>query len=137
MRRRTLTFTFAAVFAAVGAPAAAQTFAVEDPVLRRIWEHGMEQSHAMRIAQVLTDSIGPRLTGTPLYDAGADWAVARLQSWGVDARKEQYGTWNGWRRGITHIDLIRPRLRSLEGMMLAWSPGTGGRPVEAPVIAIP
>jgi carboxypeptidase Q len=137
MRRRTLTFTFAAVFAAVGAPAAAQTFAVEDPVLRRIWEHGMEQSHAMRIAQVLTDSIGPRLTGTPLYDAGANWAVAQLQSWGIDARKEQYGTWNGWRRGITHIDLIRPRLRTLEGMMLAWSPGTGGRPLEAAVVAIP
>jgi hypothetical protein len=26
-------------------------------------------------------------------------------------------------------------VRTLEGTMLAWSPGTGGRPLEAPVIA--
>jgi carboxypeptidase Q len=83
------------------------------------------------------DSIGPRLTGTPGYDNAADWAVKTLSSWGVDARTEQYGTWNGWRRGITHVDLISPRVRSLEATMLAWSPGTGGRPVEAKVVAIP
>jgi carboxypeptidase Q len=137
MRRRIL--SFAAILAALvhTAPAAAQTWAVDDPVLRQIWQHGMVDSHAMRIAQVLTDSIGPRLTGTPQFDAGVNWAVGLLNSWGVDSRREQYGTWNGWRRGITHIDLIRPRVRSLEGMMLAWSPGTGGRPVEAAVVAIP
>jgi carboxypeptidase Q len=137
MRRRTL--HLAAVLAVCGAatPAAGQTFAVEDPVLRQIWQHGMVDSHAMRIAQVLTDSIGPRLTGTPQFDAGVNWAVSLLNGWGVDARREQYGTWNGWRRGITHVDLLRPRVRSLEGMMVAWSPGTGGRPVEAQVVAIP
>jgi hypothetical protein len=118
-------------------PALAQTWAVEDPVLRQIWEVGMNDSQVMDIAQTLLDSIGPRLTGTPGYDRAADWAVKTLNSWGVEARKEQYGTWNGWRRGITHIDLISPRVRSLEGTMLAWSPGTGGRPVEAQVIAVP
>jgi carboxypeptidase Q len=137
MRRRILTFTALLAVLGTAAPAAAQTFAVEDPVLRQIWQLGMEQSQAMRIAQVLTDSIGPRLTGTPQYEAGANWAVSLLDSWGVEARKEQYGTWHGWRRGITHIDLIQPRVRSLEGMILAWSPGTGGRAVEAAVVAIP
>jgi len=43
----------------------------------------------------------------------------------------------GWRRGVSHIDLVSPRVRSLEGMMLAWSPGTKGRPVTAPVIVLP
>src|SRR5690606_23435685 len=58
--------------------------------------------------------------------------------WGIPARNEQYGTWEGWRRGITHVDLIQPRVRSLEGMMLAWSPGTpAGRPVEGPVVTFP
>jgi len=118
-------------------PVLAQTWAVEDPVLQRIWEIGQSESQVMDIAQALMDSIGPRLTGTPGHDNAVDWAVQLLSSWGVDARKEQYGTWNGWRRGITHVDLIQPRVRSLEGMMLAWSPGTNGRPVEAPVIAIP
>ena len=136
MRRHTL--PLAAVLVMAGAtPAFGQTWAVEDPVLRQIWEVGMNQSQVMDIAQTLLDSIGPRLTGTPGYDRAADWAVQTLRSWGVDARKEQYGTWNGWRRGITHVDLISPRVRSLEGMMLAWSPGTGGRPVEAQVVAMP
>ena len=137
MRRRTLSIAAALSVFAGATPALAQTWAVEDPVLRQIWEVGMNDSQVMNIAQTLLDSIGPRLTGTPGYDNAADWAVKTLSSWGVDARKEQYGTWNGWRRGITHIDLISPRVRSLEGTMLAWSPGTGGRPVEAQVIAIP
>lgn len=137
MRRRTLSFAAVLTLLAGATPALAQTWAVEDPVLRNIYDVGMNQSQVMRIAQTLLDSIGPRLTGTPGYDRAADWAVKTLNAWGVDARKEQYGTWNGWRRGITHIDLISPRVRSLEGTMLAWSPGTNGRPVEAPVIAIP
>src|SRR5690606_30900704 len=103
----------------------------------QIWEVGMNDSQVMDIAQTLRDSVGPRLTGTPGYDRAADWAVKTLTSWGVDARKEQYRNWNGWRRGITDIDPISPRVRSLEGTMLAWSPGTNGRPVEAQVVAIP
>jgi hypothetical protein len=31
------------------------------------------------------------------------------------------------------VDLVAPRVRSLEGRILAWSPGTGGDPVEGPV----
>jgi carboxypeptidase Q len=137
MRRRTLSYAAGLALLASAAPASAQTWAVHDPVMQQIWQHGMVDSHAMRIAQVLTDSIGPRLTGTPQFDAGVNWAVSLLNSWGVEARREQYGTWNGWRRGITHVDLVSPRVRSLEGMMLAWSPGTGGRPVEAAVVAVP
>lgn len=137
MRRRTLSIATALCVVAGASPASAQTWAVEDPVLRHIWEVGMNDSRVMDIAQTLLDSIGPRLTGTPGYDNAADWAVKTLAGWGVDARKEQYGTWNGWRRGITHVDLISPRVRSLEGTMLAWSPGTGGRSVEAPVVAMP
>lgn len=119
------------------APAAAQTFATEDPVLRRMWQLGMEESQARELSQVLLDSIGPRLTGSPGQDAAHDWAVKMYESWGIEARKEQYGTWTGWRRGISHIDLIQPRVRSLEGTLLGWSGGTGGRTVEGPVTVMP
>jgi hypothetical protein len=97
----------------------------------------MDRSQVERLAQALMDSIGPRLTGTPGFTAAADWAMATYQGWGVTARKEQYGTWRGWRRGTSHIDLIQPRVRTLEGIILGWSPGTPrGRPVEAPVILL-
>ncbi|HEX9754560.1 MAG TPA: M20/M25/M40 family metallo-hydrolase [Gemmatimonadales bacterium] len=118
-------------------PLSAQTFAAEDPVLRRIWSLGMDSSQAGRLMQVLTDSIGPRLTATPGMVAGQDWLVATYTTWGVNVRKERYGTWIGWRRGLTHVDLLAPRVRALEGMLLAWSGGTRGRPVEAATITLP
>jgi hypothetical protein len=58
------------------------------------------------------------------------------EGWNVPVRLEEYGTWQGWDRGYTHIDLIAPRKRTLNGMMLAWSPGTDG-PVEGDVIVLP
>jgi carboxypeptidase Q len=138
MRRRIFPMAAALFLLFHGAaPARGQTWAVDDPVLRQIWQHGMVDSHAMRIAQTLMDSIGPRLAGTPQYQGSVEWTTALLSGWGVDARLEQYGTWRGWQRGITHIDLVMPRLRTLEGTMLAHSPGTGGRAVQAPVVAIP
>ena len=116
---------------------AAQTFPTTDPVIRRLWQLGMDESQARQLAQVLMDSIGPRLTGSPGQKAAHDWAVKIYESWGIPARNEQYGTWTGWRRGITHVDLIAPRVRSLEGMMMAWSGGTGGTPVEGDVVVLP
>lgn len=136
MRRRILTSAAVLTLCVGSSPAFAQTWAVDDPVLRQVWQQGMEQSQVMDIAQTLMDSIGPRLTGTPGFSRGAEWAAATMRSWGIDARVEQYGTWNGWTRGITHVDLVRPRVRSLDAMMLAWSPGTNGT-VEAEVIALP
>ena len=122
--------------AAVSQAAAAQTFATSDPVLRRIWTLGMDSSRTWPLAQALLDSIGPRLTGTPQQKSGNEWLVRTYRSWGIDARNETYGTWRGWRRGITHVDLVAPRVRTLEATMLAWSPGTKGA-VAAPAIVLP
>ena len=116
--------------------ARAQTFTTDDPVLLRIWAMGMDSSRTYEFAQVLMDSIGPRLTGTPKLKAAGDWLVSNYASWGIPARVEQYGTWKGWRRGPTHVDLIRPRVRTLEATMLGWSPGTEG-PVEGDVVTLP
>jgi hypothetical protein len=143
MRRFAVVLVLAAAVGPV-APARAQFgpppsgFTVENPVLRRLWALGMDSSQAERLAQVLLDSLGPRLTASPGMEAAQDWLVQTYQSWGVSARKESYGTWRGWRRGATHLDLVAPRARSLEAMMLAWSPGTPkGKPVRAPLILLP
>ena len=113
------------------------TFPTDDPVIKRIWSVGMDSSKTEELAQVLLDSIGPRLTGSPGMRSASDWVIARYKEWGIDARREEYGTWRGWRRGTSHIDLMTPRVRSLEGTMLAWSPGTNNRPVTAEVIILP
>jgi hypothetical protein len=119
------------------APAWAQRLATDDPVLHAIWDEAMSRSRLEPLAQALLDSVGPRLTASPGMERAQDWAVRMLRSWGVDARRERYGTWEGWERGPSHVDLVSPRVRSLEGRILAWSPGTGGRPVEAGVTFLP
>ena len=115
--------------------AVAQSFPSDDPVIRAIWEEGVERSQVYELGQVMMDSIGPRLTGSPAMAGANDWALAKYAEWGIEAYKEQYGTWRGWERGINHIDLVQPRVRSLEGMAAAWSPATDG-PVEAEVVIL-
>ncbi len=117
--------------------ARAQGLALPDPVLEAIWTEAMENSSLEPMAHVLLDSIGPRLTGSPHMERAQEWAVAMLSSWGIEARTVAYGTWEGWDRGTSHVDLVSPRVRSLEGRILAWSSGTGGEPVEGGVAVLP
>lgn len=131
---------WAAVFVAAAAVApsvSAQTLATEDPVLRQIWEQAMNNSQLEPLAQTLLDSLGPRLVGSPQAERAQEWAVETLGRWGIQAEREEYGTWLGWDRGVSHIDLVAPRVRSLEGRILAFSPGTGGRAVEGPAVSVP
>ena len=120
----------------LAAPAAAQNFPTSDPILRNLYAEGMQRSRAMTLMQVLSDSIGPRLTGTPGSLSAQEWVRGVYAGWGVTARTERYGTWIGWKRGPSHIDLMAPRVRSLEGTMLAWSPGTRGKPVQGGTVIL-
>jgi carboxypeptidase Q len=126
-----------AVLAAAPHAASAQTFPSAEPMLKRIWSAGMDSSHVYQLSQVLFDSLGPRLMGAPNLKSAQDWLVKTYQSWGIEAKNEQYGTWRGWRRGHSHIDLVEPRIRTLDGTMVGYSPGTGGKDVTASVVVLP
>ena len=110
---------------------------IKDPIVDAIVKEATENSMLQPLAHELLDGIGPRLVGTPQMKKANDWAVAKYQSWGISAKNEQWGQWRGWERGITHIDMISPRVRTLEGTQLAWSPSTGGKTVTGDVITIP
>jgi carboxypeptidase Q len=125
-----------AAAALAAAPLPAQEWTTNDPVLRAIWEEGTQRSQLEPLAQALMDSLGPRLTASPGMMAAQDWLVHTYGQWGIQARNERYGTWRGWRRGYTHVDLLTPRVRTLEATMLAWSPGTSA-PVDAGIAILP
>ncbi len=105
---RTMTWVAAAVAGLTAVPAAveAQRLATDDPVLQGIWDEGMNNSQFEALSQVLLDEIGPRLTASPGIEAAQRWAVETMRRWGVDAKREQYGTREGWDRGVSHVDLI-------------------------------
>jgi len=111
--------------------------AIKNPIVDAIVKEGNENSQLEKMATELMDGIGPRLVGTPAMKQAGDWAVATYNKWGIAAKTEKWGEWRGWQRGVSHIDMVYPRVKSLEGMQLAWSPGTNGKTVEAEVMILP
>lgn len=103
----------------------AQAFA-QNSVVDQIIKEATENSMLEQLAYEVLDKNGPRLVGTPQMQAAHDWAVNRYEGWGISARNEKWGEWRGWERGITHVDLIEPRVKTLEAMQLAWSPSSNG-----------
>lgn len=106
-------------------------------VIEQIVKEANENSQLEQLGQELMDGIGPRLVGSPQMKQAHDWAVDTYAKWGITARNESYGTWRGWERGITHIDMISPRVQSLKGTQLAWSPSTSKKGVTAEVVLLP
>ena len=110
---------------------------VKDTAVAAIVKEETENSQLQKLAHELFDVIGPRLVGTPQMEQAHDWAVSKYNSWSITARNEKWGEWRGWERGISHIDMIYPRVKSLEGTQLAWSPGMGKNSVTAELIILP
>ncbi len=132
MKRSLLLLLFVLVLGGNFASAQTTKEVVEDIV-----KEATENSQLERLAHELLDVIGPRLVGTPQMLQANEWAVETYKSWGIDARNEKWGEWRGWQRGITHIDLVSPRVVTLQGMQLAWSPSTPKNGVTAEVVSIP
>lgn len=109
----------------------------QSEVVEAIQREAYENSHLKNLAHELLDDIGPRLVGTPQMQQAHDWAVAKYKTWGISAENQQYGTWKGWERGITHIDMVYPRVQTLAGTQLAWNPGTSKKGITAECIVLP
>ena len=110
---------------------------IKDTIVEGIVKEATENSQLEMLGHELFDKIGPRLVGSPQMKQANDWAVKKYEGWGISARNEQWGEWRGWERGSSHIDMIYPRVKTLEGTQLAWSPSTGGKVVIGEIILLP
>lgn len=110
---------------------------VLEPIVQKIVAEANHNSQLESLAFELLDVVGPRLVGTPGMTRANEWAVAKFESWGITAQNQKFGEWRGWERGISHIDMIAPRVKSLAGTQLAWSPSTKGKSIQAEVISLP
>ena len=117
--------------------ASINVFAQDRKVIDNIVKEVNENSQLEKLAHELLDVVGPRLVGSPQMKQANDWAVKKYNDWGISAKNEKWGEWAGWERGITHIDLVSPRVRTLEGTQLAWSPSTNGKAINAEAIILP
>ncbi|MCS7041670.1 MAG: M20/M25/M40 family metallo-hydrolase [Bryobacteraceae bacterium] len=101
---------------------------VDLETLAKIREEADRRSEVMKHLQVLTDRYGPRLTGSPNYEAAARWAMKRLAGWGLqNARLEEWDFGHdGWsnERAVGH--LTAPVRDHLVFEVMAWTPSTNG-----------
>ncbi|MGN7985721.1 M20/M25/M40 family metallo-hydrolase [Pedobacter sp. 22226] len=125
------------LFSALLLCASASVFAQDRKIIDNIVKEVNENSQLEKLAHELLDVVGPRLVGSPQMKQANDWAVKKYSDWGISAKNEKWGEWAGWERGITHIDLVSPRVRTLEGTQLAWSPSTNGKAINAEAIILP
>lgn len=106
-------------------------------IVAAIEKEGIENSQLEQLAYELMDLNGPRLVGTPEMKSAHDWAVNTYKKWGIEAENQQWGTWKGWQRGITHVDMVSPRVASLHATQLAWNPSTDKKGVTASLVTLP
>ena len=75
----------------------------------------------------LTDVHGPRLTGSPAFQAAADWAVQRLSEYGLTAKQEKWGPFGrGWASKHFELAMVEPQYQPLIAIPLAWTGSTEG-----------
>ncbi|MBX9781596.1 MAG: M20/M25/M40 family metallo-hydrolase [Chitinophagaceae bacterium] len=106
-----------------------------DPIIQAIIKEANDNSQLKRMSHELLDGVGPRLVGSSKMLQASDWAIAQYQQYGIEAKRENYGEWRGWDRGVSHVDMLRPWTRSLEATQLAFCPATK-KPVKASTIIL-
>ncbi len=106
-------------------------------VVNRIKAESLSNSKVMDTMFYLTDVYGPRLTNSPNHYAAGEWAVKRLEEYGlVNVHLEKWGPFGrAWSNKYYEGHLVEPRYASLNGIPLAWSSGTGGSITGEPILA--
>jgi carboxypeptidase Q len=105
-----------------------------DPILARIRAEGLEHSQVAPVFDMLTVTIGPRLTASPAHKRAAEWTRDRLASYGLtNAHLEPWKFGRGWTLEKLTIEMVEPRYLPLVGYADGWSAATAGEIVAAPV----
>lgn len=106
---------------------AAQSAADSD-INARIRQEETDHSQIMHTMHFLADVYGPRLTGSPNHKAAANWAIQRMQAWGLEnAHLESWDFGHpGWVNEQSSGYIVSPVHDQLTFKVLAWTPSTKG-----------
>lgn len=101
---------------------------VDLDVIHRIKTEAFQNPKVMDTMFQLTDVHGPRLTGSPQFQAAGDWTVKQLTGYGLgNVKLEKWGPFGrGWNYTYYSGHMIEPVYQPLIGYPLAWTPGTEG-----------
>src|SRR5580700_7609222 len=107
---------------------------VDRGTLDKIRNEATNHSQAAPVFEMLTVTIGPRLTASPGHKQAAEWTRDRLASYGLDnAHLERWHFGRGWTLEKLTVEMIEPRYLPLIGYADGWSASTTGEIVAAPL----
>jgi carboxypeptidase Q len=106
----------------------AQTPGVDTATVNRIRGEAIANSQAMETHWWLSEVFGPRATGTPGYQAGADWVMKKFNEWGLrNVHVERFPFGQGWTIERFSAHMITPHSSSpMIGQPRWYSPSTTG-----------
>jgi hypothetical protein len=113
---------------APGSPtiASAQT-GVDQATIAKIRGEAITNSQAMETHWWLSEGLGPRPTGSPGYQAAADWAMKKFNEWGLkNVHVERFPFGQGWTIDRFSAHLLTPQPQPLIGMPRWYSGSTNG-----------
>ena len=97
------------------------------PAAETLIQLGQRDNQVMTHLVELTETFGPRLTGSTNLNKAGEWARDRFASYGLDARLEKWGEFPvGFQRGVSTGKLLGADERALTFVTMAWTPGTEG-----------
>ena len=101
---------------------------VDTDMMSRIREEGLNKSQVMDIALHLTDLNGNRLANSPGYTRAANYAISKLNAWGVqNARQEAWGEFGkGWELEKMYFAMTAPYYKPIMAYPKTWTAGTKG-----------
>lgn len=97
-------------------------------LITKLRDEAMSRSKAQEILGVLTDEVGPRLTGSPAMRKAGDWTRSKLGEWGLqNIHSESFAPFGrGWTLEKTSLRMVAPSQVDLYAIPKAWTPGTDG-----------
>jgi len=99
-------------------------------------EAGSKAPRAWNRLAYMTDSFGPRLSGSQGLEKAIDWSLERMREDGLDNVRRQEVMVPHWVRGEEWARVVEPVKRDLTILGIGGTVGTGGRPVRAVVEVI-
>ena len=105
----------------------AQVPGVDNATIARIRGEAITASQALDTHWWLSEGFGARATGTPGYEAAADWAMKKFNEWGLkNVHVERFPFGQGWSIDRFSVHLLTPQPAPLIGMPRWYSPSTKG-----------
>jgi carboxypeptidase Q len=105
----------------------AQQGGADQATIARIRGEAITSSQALDTHWWLSEGLGPRATGTPGYQAAADWAMKKFNEWGLkNVHVERFPFGQGWSIERFSAHLLTPQPSVVIGMPRWYSPSTKG-----------